>query len=455
MQWLGLGLTGSLAATVAALSSGELPRWLRVLLVLAALLFTGAAGLYVYRYANMPVTLTLAAGSSDGDAARVMSALASHLASSNAPVRLKIVDKGNVIEATKAFTAGETDLAVVRSDIGDLSAARTIVLVSHGVVLLIVPQGGAIEDIGGLKGKTVGVIGGSANHRIVEVLTREYDLTRLKVRFQDLAPTDAASAVQSRKIQALLVVVPLSERYLGMLRSMLPANAKQKPALLAIESAGAIAELAKYYESFDLPKGTLRGSPPIPDDDLTTLRVPFYLVARKTLSEDTAGALAKAIIENRRSLTGEYPVMAQIAAPDSDKDAHIPIHPGAQAYFDGEQKTVFDKYGDTIFYGSIFAGFLTSILAGVWKFMGIGPNQPEKRPLHRLYAFADRIRDAQTDTELSDIERSIDEILRAELEKYAKGDADSGEVAALGLATHRLEYLVAQRRTALMARSAA
>jgi hypothetical protein len=39
-----------------------------------------------------------------------------------------------------------------------------------------------------------------------------------------------------------------------------------------------------------------------------------------------------------------------------DKDAYIPIHPGAAAYFNGEQRTFFDKYGDLIFYGSILLG---------------------------------------------------------------------------------------------------
>ena len=34
----------------------------------------------------------------------------------------------------------------------------------------------------------------------------------------------------------------------------------------------AIAEKERAYESFDVPKGTLRGSPPVPEDDLTTLR---------------------------------------------------------------------------------------------------------------------------------------------------------------------------------------
>jgi hypothetical protein len=42
--------------------------------------------------------------------------------------------------------------------------------------------------------------------------------------------------------------------------------------LIPIESAAAIAEAERAFESFDVPKGTLRGSPPVPEDDLATLR---------------------------------------------------------------------------------------------------------------------------------------------------------------------------------------
>jgi len=72
-------------------------------------------------------------------------------------------------------------------------------------------------------------------------------------------------------VNALLVVMPLSEKYLSLVRSYFQQGGKRHPGLIAIESAGAIATVAQAYESYDLPKGTLRGSPPIPDDDLTTL----------------------------------------------------------------------------------------------------------------------------------------------------------------------------------------
>lgn len=438
--------TAGLAATLVAIATAQSHRWVRVTLVLLACVLAGASGYLTYRYLNKPRVLTVAVGSVDGDVTKIMTAVAARMADNKSPVRLQIVDKSTIAEASKAFSSGEADLAIVRADVGDLSAARTLVQITHGVVLLVVPPGSPIDSIADLKGKMVGLVGGAVNRPIAEMLTKEYDLTRNKVHFVDVSPADLPKVIQSKQVSALLVVMPITEKYLALLRNLFPGNAKKNLNVLPIESAGAIAELAKAYESYDLPKGTIRGAPPIPDDDLTTLRVPIYLVANQKLDEDTAASITKAIIETRRDLVGEYPLLGQISAPSTEKDAYIPIHPGAAAYFDGSVKTFFDKYGDQIFYGSMLLGTLTSIMAGAWSFMFKQPRAPEDRPLNRLYAYADRIRKANDEDELTEIERGIDDILKAELERYAGGETEAGEAAALSLATHRLEYLIGQRR---------
>ena len=53
------------------------------------------------------MTLTVAAGSADGETARLMSTIAMRLASTNAPVRLQVVDEGNALDAAKAFSGGQ------------------------------------------------------------------------------------------------------------------------------------------------------------------------------------------------------------------------------------------------------------------------------------------------------------------------------------------------------------
>ncbi len=420
---------------------------MRIALVVGLLALTAGIGLYAYRYSTRPVTLTVAAGSMDGEGARLMNALASKLASTaNSSIRLKVIDTGTPLGAAELFAKGDADLAIVRGDATDLKNARTVVVITHGVLMLLGLPGTSITDFDHLKGKTIGVVGGAVNQRIVSVLDGEYDLTRSKAKFVDLTLPEVAAAIQGKKIQALLLVTPISGRYLTMLRNFFPRDVKKSPTLLAIDSAGAIAAAVGAYESFDVPKGTIRGSPAIPDDDLTTLRVPVYLIAKEKLSDDVATQLTKAIMETRGSLIGEHPILSQISAPSTEKDAAIPIHPGAEAYFSGDVKTIFDKYGDQFFYASMLLGMLSSLAAAFWKFMM--PTPEGGRPPERLYNITGRIRDAATAEDLDRIEDEIDDILRTELSREAGGDTDAG---ALQIALSRLEYLIKQRRRILQA----
>src|SRR5437870_9151345 len=177
--------------------SKKLPLWLRFGLVVGIVILATGAGLLAYRYFTRPVTLTLAVGSIDGEAAKAMSAIASELVSTNKPVRLKVIDSGTALEAANVFSAGKVDLAVVRGDVGDLSQAQAVVVVSHVVVLIVAPPGSSIDSMDGLKGHTVGMVGGAANAKIVDVLTKEYDLTNAKVAFKNLALADVRQAIQS------------------------------------------------------------------------------------------------------------------------------------------------------------------------------------------------------------------------------------------------------------------
>lgn len=447
-------VAGALAVLV-ALMSGRLPRWLRIVLVLSLGILAAGAVLFGYRYITQPTTLTIATGSLDGDVPRIMSAMAARMASTNAPVRLKVVEKNSAPEAAKEFAEGNVDLVIARADLVDLSIARAVLTVTHGVVLIVVPPASPIEGMGDLKGKMVGVISADTNRQVIAAITKEYALEAAKVSFKNLTPSEVPQAFQMKQIQALLVVLPLSEKYIVMLRDIFPRNAKAPLGLVPIESAGAIEEVSPPFKSYELPKGTLRGSPPVPDDDLTTLRVPYYVVANKNVSDDVVTALTKAMMEARRDLVGEYPLLAQVMAPSTDKDAYVPIHPGAAAFFDGDEKTIFDRYGDQFFYGSMLLGTLMSVLAAIWKFMTRDIGKPDERSSMRLYALVGKINEVSSDTDLAAIEQQINEILKVELEKCSSGKLDAGEMDAINMASQRLQYLMAQRRLTLNGTGAA
>jgi TRAP transporter TAXI family solute receptor len=429
------------------MASTRFPLWLRFFLVVVVLALAAGVGLFGYRYWTHPVTLTIAVGSIDGEAAKAMSAIASRLVSDNAPVRFKVVETGTALEAAQAFAAGKVNLAVVRGDVGDLSQAGAVVVVAHVVAMIIASPGSPIDGIAALKGRSVGVVGGDVNTRLVDVLSKEYGLVRAKV-FKDVALADARRALQSKEISALLVVIPLSEKYLSQVRGLFQQGPKSLPVLVGIDSAGAIAESQRAYESFDIPKGTLRANPPVPDDDLTTLRTSLYLVANKKLSSDSVATLTKTIMSVRRELLSEQPIFAQITTPSTDADAFLPLHPGAAAFYNGTTQSFMDEYGNWIYLTPMILGGIATALAGAWKFLGIGPSEGEA-PLDALYALSRRIRKADSEAELSDIEDEIDDILRAQRARAAAGDERAVDATTLNVAAHRLENLIHDRRAML------
>jgi TRAP-type uncharacterized transport system substrate-binding protein len=427
----------------------KLPAWLRIVMVSGTFLLAIGVGLFAYFWYIRPVVLTAAVGSLDGEADKVLSAIARRLAATSAPVRLRLVKQSSALEAANAFSSGKVDLAVVRGDVGDLSQAQAVLVLAHAVVLIVAPPGSPLTDVASLKGHRIGVVGGGINRTVVDAIRQEYDLDRANVTFRDVSPLDARQAVGSRSVDALLLVMPLTEKYLALARGLFPQNRKSLPVLIPIESAGAIAESHRAYESFDVPKGTLRGAPAVPDDDLTTLRIPLYLVAQKKLHPDTIADLTRSLLAARRDLIGQLPILAQVTAPDTDPDAFLPVHAGAAEYFNGTQESFLDEWSNVIYLTPMILGGLASVLAAAWRFVGTRTSKPDESALDALYALARRARKSDREQELSEIENRIDDILSDQRLKIASGDEDAADMAMLNVAANRVENLIHARRSIL------
>src|SRR5580692_9782742 len=430
-----------------------LPLWVRAILLAGVLCIVAGAALMSYRFYRQPTILTVAVGSFDGEAQKIASIIAGRLATTDSPVRFKVDNSGSALDAAKAFDAGTADLAVVRADVGDLQQARAVALTAHGVVMIVAPPGSPITSIAKLRDHTVGVVGGEINHRVVEVLKKEYDLGRANVTFKDITPLDARNAIQTKEVSVLLLVMPLNERYLTFVKGLFRESPNSSPVLIPIDFAGAIAEVKGPYESFDIPKGTLRGAPPVPDDDVTTLRVGFYLVANKHLSAPFVADLTKKLMSVRRDLIGEQPLLAGIAAPDTDSDAFIAVHPGAAAFYNGTQESFMDRYSNAIYLTPMVLGALASVFAAAWRFLGVRQVDPRQSTLEALCGLPGRVRKTDDEAELAAIEEEVDAILRSQLARTGGDEEGAAEAQALIAAAQRLDNLIHHRRIALAQRT--
>jgi hypothetical protein len=84
-QWQAIAIGAGFMAVIAAIVSGRLPRWLRIALVLGLVVLAGGGGLYVFRYATNPKTLTVAVSSLDGNVVQLLPAIATQMASNGSP----------------------------------------------------------------------------------------------------------------------------------------------------------------------------------------------------------------------------------------------------------------------------------------------------------------------------------------------------------------------------------
>jgi hypothetical protein len=315
--------------------------------------------------------------------------------------------------------------------------------------MIVAPPGSNITTIAKLRDHTVGVAGGEINRNVVEALKKEYDLTHANVTFKDIAPTDLRRAIQAKEVAAVIVVVPLTDKYLSLVKGLFHEGASSSPVLIPIDSAGAITDTKGPYESFDIPKGTLRGSPAVPGDDVTTLRVPYLLVANRHLDQQLVAELTKRVMAARRDLASEQPLIAGIATPTLDADAYIAAHPGAAAFYNGTEQSFMDRWGNVIYLTPIVFGALASVFAAAWRFLGIRSRDAAQGTLEQLCALRERIRDLEDEAELRKIEDDIDVTLRAHLAKSNGDEEGSTEALALIALAQRLDNLVHHRRVVL------
>jgi hypothetical protein len=96
-------------------------------------------------------------------------------------------------------------------------------------------------------------------------------------------------------------------------------------------------------------------------------------------------------------------------------------------------------------------GALATALAAAWKFLRSGEFQTKEAALDSLYTLGRRIRNADKESDLSEIEDQIDEVLRAQRARAATDEESALDAATLNVAAHRLESLIHDRKAALAA----
>ncbi len=410
-----------------------------------------------YYYAVRPVILRIAVGPPNSDDLRVVQALSQAFLTSHSQIRLRPIQTEGATASAQMIAEGRADLAIIRGDLSVPKNAQAVATLRKNVAVLWVPapikgkrRDAKITRISQLAGRRIGVVGRTpANVDLLKLILLQYGIDPAKVDVVQFPTSEAADAIRNGKADAYLAAGPVNSKITSEAIAASTHDGKS-PTFLAIDAGEAIAQNHPMYEASEIPAGAFGGSPDRPEDEVKTISFSHHIVARKDLSDATVAAFTRQLFAIRQTVMSEFPLAAKIETPDTDKDAFIPVHPGAAAFVDGEEKTFLDRYSDIIWWSLMGLSAMGSI--GAWfashlKKDDRGNNATSRERLLDMITAARRTDSAD---ELERMQAEADDILRDTLHRFEHGAVEEGALTSFNIALTQFHHAVADRRALLM-----
>ncbi|TQR12935.1 TAXI family TRAP transporter solute-binding subunit [Psychrobacillus soli] len=195
-------------------------------------------------------------------------------------------------------------------------------------VQLVTTDKTGIKSFADLKGKKISVgAPGSGTYANAEQLLEIHGITMDDIEPQNLDFGESQDSLQAGQIDAAFITAGTPT---GAVEAL---NAVANVLIIPVEDAKADELIGKYpyYAKDVVPSGTYGLT-----EDVPTVSVGAMLAVANELPEDLVYEMTKAIYENAASIT--HPKGQFIKAETGLDGIGIPVHPGAQKYFDEVNK---------------------------------------------------------------------------------------------------------------------
>jgi hypothetical protein len=286
---------------------------------------------------------------------------------------------------------------------------------------------------------------------LFESILAQYELSARDVQMVDLAREDVFDAISTGKVAAVMVVGALTSPGIRDTVAAVTQAGKAEPVFVPITEAKAMALRSPVFESLDVVRGAFGGTPPKPANAFESLGVSVQLMATSSMRDSIAAEITRQLFANRPAIALVAPLANQMEAPSTARSAVIPVHPGAAAFLDDDEKSFFDTYSDAIYIGAMVLSVLGSAAAALASRFG-GKNIAEADSLlHRLLDVLRMARVAESAEALDGLEHETDEILINGVASRRTNSLDANAIGALGLALDQARQAIKDRRRALAA----
>jgi TRAP-type uncharacterized transport system substrate-binding protein len=403
------------------------------------------------RFVVQPTVLRVAVGPEGSADVKLVSELASQLTHDESRgLRLTLVKTNDAKASAAELDAGRADLAVVRSDVAMSETGLTVAILHRNAVIFLAPHGSSIRKITDLDKKRLGILRATAeNSHLLGDLLSEYGIELGAVTQVPLEPDGVAAAILDKRVDAVMLVAPPSGNFTRGVVTAIAGASRGEPIFIEVKEAEAIAQRKPVYESQEIVNGLFGGNPPRPKQSFNTMAITYRLVASRSLEDYVISDFTRRLFTLRMALSPGSSLADRIEKPDTDNETALPVHPGAEAYFDGNEKSFLDRYDDWFYLGAMGISGLVSGLAALIASARAWIRRGTLSAIDELIHIQIEAREAKDEATLDAAEAAVTSLSISTLRHARDGRIDDSGLAALSLAMDECRQTIAERRSRL------
>jgi hypothetical protein len=236
----------------------------------------------------------------------------------------------------------------------------------------------------------------------------------------ETAVTQLGPALKSKRVAAAVMFGPLGPGPITDAFATIRKSFKDAPTFLDIGEAEAIAKRWPAFEAIEIKPGTFGGTPPEPTEAINTVAVSVRLVSRASMPNRLAGEITRLLLATKAKLATSLPAVAQMQAPDTDKGAALPVHPGTLTYLNGEQESLLDETLKYYWYAGMVLAVMAPVLGWISSKAKLRRRDEAREKLLRLVELA-RLATVGSAQELANADDELQGMMEWLFEQLARG----------------------------------
>ena len=398
-----------------------------------------------------PTSFTVAVIAEGSEETRILAAYATALEQEKKSLRLRPIGFSSYRETAEALERGTVDVAVVRPDILYPRNGLTMVILREEALVIVGPSEKEIASLESLIGKQLGIVArDDTDLHILDVVLEHFGVSDDQIRLTRVTRAELESGDAAKTLDAIaFVAAPPSQEGRRILEAAVKLFGRDLSAV-ALDGLEPLTMIRPGIRETTIPAGALSSNPKFPKEDVKTASISYRLVAADTLDRIPVSLLVQHLIEMRPRVARQYPSVNLMKQPPADQEtsAALPNHRGAIDYFNREQQTFLDRWGDWLWLGLFGVGGLTSIFAWFGQLFMRRRQEVVDRVLDRLLSMIPEARKADT-AQLDALSAELDDLVIYAVRHARWRTTGARTMSALVMALDGMRAVITDRRREL------